>query len=59
MLAVGLSSLNDFEDGTTQAWSEGFRSPNPPTNVSSGGPSGVGDNYVRNVSTGGNGPGGR
>ena len=62
MLAVSLSSLNDFEDGTTQAWSEGgsrTSSPNPPTNISTGGPGGAGDSYVQNVSTGGNGAGGR
>ena len=51
--------VDDFEDGTTQAWSEGAVSPNPPTNQPSGGPAGVGDNYLENVSSGSFGPGGK
>ena len=58
-LLVTLASLSDFEDGTTQGWLEGGPSPNPPTNQSSGGPGGASDNYLRNVATGGGGPGGR
>ncbi len=57
--AVILGQLDDFEDGTTQAWEEGFVSPNPPVNVSDGGPTGLGDNYLELVSSGGLGAGSR
>jgi len=55
--AVECGQSDDFEDGTTQGWEEGAFSPNPPTNVPNGGPGGAGDNYLRNVSSGGHGPG--
>ncbi len=51
--AIVAGQVDDFEDGTTQAWREGVLSPNPPTNQPSGGPAGVGDNYLENVSGGG------
>jgi len=54
---VMVGQIDDFEDGTTQGWSEGAVSPNPPTNISTGGPAGTNDNYLRNVSTGGVGAG--
>lgn len=50
---------DDFEDGTTMNWTEGGPSPNPPQNIPDGGPGGVGDNYLENVSSGGAGPGSR
>jgi hypothetical protein len=50
--AVTLGQIDDFEDGTTQLWSEGGPSPNPPQNMASGGPAGVDDNYLSNTSTG-------
>lgn len=50
---------DDFEDGGTADWSEGGSSPNPPTNVPSGGPAGNGDHFLQNVSTGDGGPGSR
>jgi len=50
--AVTLGQIDDFEDGTTQLWAEGGPSPNPPMNVASGGPAGVGDNYLADTSTG-------
>ena len=50
--AVTLGQIDDFEDGSTHLWSEGGPSPNPPTNVASGGPGGVGDNYLADTSTG-------
>lgn len=56
-IAVGLT--NDFEDGTTQGWSNGGSSPNPPTNVPDGGPNGAGDNYLEEQSAGGSGAGSR
>ncbi len=40
--------LNDFNDGTTQGWSNGPTSPNPPTNV---------NNFLEEVSAGGTGAG--
>ena len=51
-ITPGLS--NDFEDGTTQGWSNGGSSPNPPTNETEG------DNsYLQEISSGGAGPGSR
>ncbi|MCH7702211.1 MAG: hypothetical protein IID37_11030 [Planctomycetes bacterium] len=57
--AVACGQVDDFEDGTTMGWTEGPISPNQPTNVANGGPSGVGDNYLRNFSSGGVGAGSR
>jgi hypothetical protein len=51
-MAATAGHVDDFKDGTTQDWREGVSSPNPPTNVSSGGPEGLGDNYLENVSDG-------
>jgi ribosomal protein L11 len=48
---------NDFEDGTTMGWSNGAQSPNPPTNIPSGGPNGVDDNFLEEISAGGGGAG--
>ena len=56
---VVLGQVDDFEDGTTQAWVRGAVAPNPPSNVPDGGPAGVGDNYLQNVSLGGLGPNSR
>lgn len=50
---------NNFEDGTTQGWANGTQSPNPPTNIPSGGPGGVDDNFLEKVSAGGTGAGSR
>ncbi len=57
--AVTLGQLDTFSDGTVQGWSEGLNSPNPPTNIPNGGPAGVGDHYLQNVSSGGIGAGGK
>jgi MYXO-CTERM domain-containing protein len=51
--------LDSFQNGTTMGWEEGDRSPNPPTNVASGGPDGAGDRFLRNISAGGSGRGSR
>ncbi len=51
--------IDDFEDGTVANWAEGGGSPNPPTNVADGGPTGAGDAYLENISSGSGGPGGR
>jgi Thrombospondin type 3 repeat len=55
--AITGGQADDFEDGTTDNWTEGSPSPNEPVNVPSGGPDGAGDAYMQNVSSGGAGPG--
>ncbi len=57
--AIDPNEVDDFQDGTTENWREGEPSPNPPTNISSGGPGGAGDRYLSNLSSGNPGPGGR
>ena len=56
--AVVFGQRDDFESGT-MGWAEGFSSPNPPTTVDDGGPQGAGDAYLRDVASGGFGPGSR
>jgi hypothetical protein len=53
-LAFGivLGQVDDFQDGTVQGWEEGGPSPNPPFNLTDGGPGGVGDHALRNVASG-------
>jgi hypothetical protein len=51
-LALGVGQADDFEDGTTQGWGSGGFSPNPPINLSDGGPMGVGDNHLQMTATG-------
>ncbi len=51
--AIEAGQVDDFEDGTTQGWAKGVSSMNPPSNVTSGGPSGTNDNFLRNESFGG------
>ncbi|MBC7884190.1 MAG: T9SS type A sorting domain-containing protein [Saprospiraceae bacterium] len=56
---ITLSSLNDFEDGTTQFWSMGGGEPlGAVTNIEDGGPNGNGDNFLNVISTN-SGPGGK
>lgn len=50
--AITSGQVDNFESGTTMGWREGPFSPNPPQNIATGGPAGVGDNYLRNVSSG-------
>lgn len=57
--AVEPGQVDDFEDGTTMGWAEGFISPNPPVNIPTGGPAGAGDAYLENTSDGGTGAGSR
>jgi hypothetical protein len=52
-------AIDDFEDGTTMGWFVPGGSPNPPTNVATGGPAGMGDHYLQLVANGQPGPGGR
>lgn len=59
-LVVG--QTDDFEDGTTMQWAAsgfGAVNPNPPANVSGGGPAGAADNYLLLNSRGGIGPSSR
>ncbi len=58
-VAITVGQVDDFEDGTVMGWVEGPTSPNPTTNVSTGGPAGDGDAYLENISSGGFGAGGR
>ena len=44
--AITLGQVDTFEDGTVQGWIGGGGS-NPPTNIATGGPRGVDDNYLR------------
>lgn len=53
--SIVAGQVDDFEDGTVQNWDGSFVG--PPTNVASGGPAGLNDNFLQIVSTGGGGPG--
>jgi len=59
--AQTVGQVDDFEDGTVQGWIIGpFASPpNPPTNETTGGPAGAGDNFLKYSSLGGSGQGSR
>jgi len=48
--AVTVGQLDDFQDGSVQAWSGG----STPTNIATGGPSGIGDRYLRISAASGN-----
>jgi hypothetical protein len=57
-----VGQIDNFEDGTTQGWMTallGSPNPAPPTNIATGGPAGLNDNYLRLVSLGGSGAGSR
>lgn len=55
--AIVINQVDDFQGGTTLSWTEGLPSPNPPTNIASGGPGGAGDAYLSNIASGPFGPG--
>lgn len=57
--AVMLNQVDNFQNGTTHGWTEGPSSPNQPANISTGGPGGGSDRYLRNASNGGLSAGGR
>ena len=57
--AIAFGQVDTFQNGTTQGWEEGGVSPNPPTNIATGGPAGAGDRYLQNISSGGSGGGSR
>ena len=56
MYAVTIGQVDNFEDGTTQNWVINLLGmgspPSPPANIPTGGPAGVGDNYLQLTSTG-------
>jgi hypothetical protein len=56
---IALNQTDDFEDGTVQGWKEAAQSPNPPTNMPSGGPAGASDKFMKLVSSGGESAGSR
>lgn len=43
---IALGQVDDFQDGTTMGWQSGGDNPNPPVQVSDGGPAGAGDGYL-------------
>jgi hypothetical protein len=49
---------DNFTEGTTQDWVSGGANPNPPVNISSGGPAGASDAYLQIESNGAGGGGG-
>jgi hypothetical protein len=55
--AIVLGQFDNFQDGTTMGWETGPFA-QPVTNISTGGPAGAGDRYIR-LSADGSGPGGR
>src|SRR3954447_19404395 len=59
-----LGQTDTFEDRTTQGWTAGGIIPGtvvpvPPTNIPTGGPAGVDDNFLQLTALGGDGPGSR
>ncbi len=57
--SITLGQVDDFQGGSLVGWTSGNPNPNPPTLISSGGPAGAGDAYMRVRGRGGSGPGGR
>lgn len=57
--AIDLSLINTFEGGDDGGWMEGLPSPNPPGIIPLGGPDGGTDAFLRNISSGSFGAGGR
>lgn len=56
--AVTIGQIDSFDNGTTMGWGIGDGgSPNPPMNVSGGGPGGAGDAYLQLKAVGNGGPG--
>jgi hypothetical protein len=50
---ITFGQLDDFQDGTTMGWQQGFNATHPTSNITDGGPNGAGDHYLSNVSIGG------
>ena len=57
--AVSFGQIDDFQTGTVMGWVEGAPSPNPPLVNFNGGPGGLGDHSLQNVSSGIPGAGGK
>lgn len=49
---VAQNQTDNFQDGTLDHWFSGTNNPNPPANISSGGPGGAADSYMLLTSTG-------
>jgi hypothetical protein len=56
---VALNQTDSFQNGTLNGWTSGGVNPNPPLNISANGPGGASDKYMRVVSTGVSGAGGK
>jgi hypothetical protein len=56
-LAIVPNQFDNFEDGTLQDWGSGLPNPAPPVNVTTGGPAGANDNFLRVSAVGGAGAG--
>ena len=56
---VTQGQVDDFEDNTLANWHMGPNNPVPESNVTGGGPAGANDNYMRLVSNGAGGAGGK
>jgi len=56
--AIIAGQTDDFENATVAGWTSGGSNPNPAANVSTGGPAGDNDNFMRLTATG-SGSGGR
>jgi hypothetical protein len=54
--APKLFQLDNFETGTTQSWTNGSGAPDP-ANLTTGGPAGASDNFLRVTARGGSGAG--
>src|SRR4051812_18954801 len=59
LATVTQGQVDDFEDGTLVNWHMGPNNPVPESNVASGGPAGANDNFMKLVSTGTGGAGGK
>ncbi|MEP6685563.1 MAG: hypothetical protein ABJB22_02195 [Verrucomicrobiota bacterium] len=55
--AVVVGQVDDFQDGTTDGWTNGGMAP-PVVNIATGGPAGAGDRYMQ-LTADGSGPGSR
>ena len=57
--ALSIGQIDDFQDNTTQNWTNGGDGAPPVLNIPNGGPGGMGDHYIQVTSNGGGGPGSR
>ena len=53
------TQTDDFQSGSPSNWTSGTLNPNPPTIISTGGPSGAGDMFLRATANGALGAGGK